>query len=232
MDRRHALKIMAAAAASPTLAGCGPSDEPGSGPGTSSGTGDVAATPGGREGRDNPLARGDAWDPDLLSPEIPWERVLTEDELDSLAALVDVIIPADDRSPAASEVGAHDYIDEWVSAPYSGMERDRVTVRGGLIWLDREAASRFGEGLRFRDLSDDQKTAICDDIAYAPDAAPELESAARFFAKVRDLTATAFYTTDEGMADIGYVGNTPLAEWGPPPPEALRHLGLDPEAVG
>ena len=51
--------------------------------------------------------------------------------------------------------------------------------------------------------------------------------AARFFAKVRDLTATAFYTTPEGMADIGYVGNLPSTEWGLPPAEVLRHLGLE-----
>ena len=51
--------------------------------------------------------------------------------------------------------------------------------------------------------------------------------AARIFAKIRDLTATAFYTTPEGMQDVGYVGNIAAATWGPPPPEVLRHLGLE-----
>jgi hypothetical protein len=49
---------------------------------------------------------------------------------------------------------------------------------------------------------------------------------ARFFDMVRDLTATGFYTTVEGMRDIGYVGNTPLDRFDGPPPEVLRRLGL------
>jgi hypothetical protein len=28
------------------------------------------------------------------------------------------------------------------------------------------------------------------------------------------------------MADLGYVGNVPLAHWGPPPAAVLRHVGL------
>ncbi len=212
MDRREALKVMAIAAATPALASCEPGAE--TGPGT------VAP-------RSNPMARGTAFDPDLIAPVVPWEPVLTEDELETLAALCDVIIPADDVSPSASSLGAHRFIDEWVSAPYEGMRRDRVLVRGGIVWIDREAAARFGEGLRFRDLTDAQKTAICDDICYGPEAAAEHKVASRFFDKVRDLTATAFYTTPEGMEDIGYVGNVPLPRWDPPPPEVLRHLGLE-----
>lgn len=217
MDRRMALKVMAAAAAAPGMVtACAP--ETGDAP---AGPASVSTPP------ENPLAKGTPADPDLLSPEIPWERVLTDDELQTLASLCDVIIPEDERSPSASAVGAHHFIDEWVSAPYEGMERDRVTVRGGLVWLDNESARRF-EVPRFRDLTLEQKHAICDDICYRSEAADEFQAASRFFDKVRDLTSTAFYTTDEGMADIGYVGNEPLSSWGPPPPEALRHVGLEP----
>jgi hypothetical protein len=214
MDRRQALKVMALAAAAPGLASClGPE---------SGGQATVAAASASRAG-----PAGTPWDPDLLDPVVPWERTLTDDELDSLAALCDVIIPADERSAAASAVGAHDFIDEWVSAPYAGNERDQVTIRGGLAWLDREAATRFGEGLRFRDLDDGRKRAICDDVHYLPDARPEHEAGARFFDRVRDLTSTAFFTTEEGMRDLQYVGNVPLARWELPPPEVLRHIGLD-----
>ncbi len=217
MDRRHALKIMAIAAAAPALDACAPGEGGGEG---SSGSGAAPAAAG------NPKAAGTVWDPDLLHPTVPWERSLTEDELRTLASLCDVIIPADDRSPAASEVGAHDFIDEWVSAPYDGNRDDQVLVRGGLVWLDGEAARRFGEGVRFRDLALDQKHAICDDICYRPNTAPGLEVQSRFFDKVRDLTSTAFWTTQQGMDDLQYVGNVPLARWDPPPAEVLRHLGL------
>ena len=81
--------------------------------------------------------------------------------------------------------------------------------------------------MRFRDLTPEQKHAICDDICYGPEAEPGFEAASRFFDKVRDLTSTAFWTTDEGMRDLEYIGNTPLASWELPPPEVLRHLGLE-----
>tara|TARA_B100000029_G_scaffold502757_2_gene578582 strand:+ start:5581 stop:6240 length:660 start_codon:yes stop_codon:yes gene_type:complete len=214
MDRRQALKVIAIAAATPTLVSCKPSEEAPEALLTSAST-------------SNPKARGDAWDPDLLAPTVLWERSLTSDELQSLAVLCDVIIPADDRSQSASQLGAHDFIDEWVSAPYEANQSDKIVVREGLVWLDSEAVRRFGEATRFRDLAPDQRIAICDEICYLPNARPELEAAALFFDKVRDLTSTAFWTTPEGMEDLQYVGNVPLPRWDPPPLEVLRHIGLE-----
>jgi hypothetical protein len=208
MDRRMALKVMAVAAAMPGLASCGTGAE-------DTADGSLSIGP-----------AGTASDPDLLSPVIPWERILTQDELDTLASLCDLIIPADERSPSASQLGTHHYIDEWVSAPYSRMGRDRVLIREGLVWLDEEATRRSGQDTRFRDLSPERKDEICSDIAYVREAAPGFESGARFFARVRDLTSGAFWTTEEGMQDLQYIGNVPLERWDPPPPEVLEHLGL------
>lgn len=251
VDRRHALKIMAFAAASPAIASCAPDskDEDGNADATDDA---IARTP---NPAANPKARGDAWDPDLINPTIPWERQLRADELESLAVLCDLIIPADERSPAASELGAHDFIDEWVSAPYEANRNDLVLIRGGLRWFDREADRRFGGGdssggdsfgidpsgggpsgappdasgvgrLRFRDLPEAEQTAICDEICHIETAPSQLRSAARFFDRVRYLTSTAFWTTDEGMDDLQYMGNVPLPSWHPPPDEVLRHIGL------
>ena len=214
MDRRQALKVIAIAAATPALVSCKHGEE----------TSEVVMTP---VPVSNPRARGDAWDPDLIAPTVPWERSLTSDELQSLAVLCDVIIPADERSQSASQLGAHDFIDEWVSAPYEANQSDKVLVRGGLVWLDSEASERFGEGTRFRELTPDQQISICDDICYVPNADSGREAAARFFDKVRDLTSTAFWTTPEGMEDLQYLGNVPLPRWDPPPPEVLQHIGLE-----
>ena len=218
MDRRQALKVMAiAAAAGSSLVACDPGEEP------SATTTPAPAT--------NPKAAGTASDPDLVAPAVPWERSLTEEELESLAALCDMIVPADERSPSASQLGAQDFIDEWVSAPYDRNREDAVVIRGGLVWLDREAADRFGgddvTGPRFRELSPEQKRAICDDICYLPNAPEGYEAAALFFDRVRYLTSTAFWTTTEGMLDLQYMGNAPRDRWDPPPPEVLRHIGLD-----
>lgn len=211
MARRSVIKLIVGAAAAPALAAACRSVP----------QADTAAPP-------PPRGSGPAGtptDPDLLNPVVPWELTLTDGERITLAALCDVIIPADNRSPAASAIGAHEFIDEWVSAPYAPMKDDRQPVRQGLAWLENEAERRFGAP--FHELADDEKTAICDDICYPPDAAPGFEQAAWFFDRVRDLTAMAYYTTRAGMDDIGYVGNTPQNEWLPPPTEVLRKAGLE-----
>ena len=169
--------------------------------------------------------RGGPWDPDLIHPRPgSWPRLLSARELATLAVLCDTIIPADEHSPAASAVGAPAYINEVVSAPNDREQRDLVRVRGGLVWLEAESRKRFGKG--FAALSAAQRTEICDDICYLPKAKPEFQAAARFFDLVRDLTATAFYTTPEGMKDIGYIGNVALPRFDPPPKEILEKLGL------
>jgi hypothetical protein len=153
----------------------------------------------------------------------PWPLTLTESGRLTTRALCDLIIPADDRSPAASEVGVVDFIDEWISAPYPQQRGDREIVLPGLLWVEAEAQKRFGRA--FHAIDDSQRAAIADDICSV-NSKPEFARAAKFFAKFRDLTAGGFYTTPVGMKDIGYVGNVPLASFDGPPIEALRKAGL------
>lgn len=169
--------------------------------------------------------RGDAWDPDLVNIKKDPRRLLTQAEMATLAALADVIIPADAKSPSASAVGAHHYINEHCSAVGANYERDLVRVRGGVSWLNLESQRRFERP--FTRLTAAQKTAICDDICFPAKAKPEFQAGARFFSLVRNLVATGFYTTDAGMKDIGYVGNTALPKWELPPAAVLRQLGIE-----
>ena len=221
IDRREALKTLAAAAAAATaLDGITASAADAQQPVTPRRPLPVAgAAPAPAVG-----PRGTPTDPDLITPKSPWPRLLSAQELITVAALCDMIIPADAKSPAASTVGVPAYIDEYVSAPYDWAERALVRVRGGLTWLDVESGKRFGR--RFSAATVAQRTAICDDICYLPKAGPAFQAAARFFDMIRDLTASGFYTSDAGMKDLQYVGNVPLAKFDGPPPEVLRKLGL------
>ena len=153
-----------------------------------------------------------------------WPLTLTDSQRHTAAVLCDVILPADGVSPAASEVQVVDFIDEWISAPYEEQRRHRDIVLQGLAWIDAEANHRFQAA--FAGLSLAQQHAICDDICYAPKAAPERKFAAAFFAVFRNLTAGGFYTTPAGWKDIGYVGNVALAHFDGPPPEVLKYVGL------
>ena len=153
----------------------------------------------------------------------PWPLTLTENARATTKALCDLIIPADDVSPAASAVGVVDFIDEWISAPYPQQRGDRPVVLNGLLWIEAESQKRFGKA--FPALADAQRAQIADDICSTA-SKPEFADAAKFFAKFRDLTAGGFYTTPVGMKDIGYRGNVPLEKFDGPPIEALKKAGL------
>lgn len=166
-------------------------------------------------------------DPDILKTYKPgdvWPLTLNDAQRATAAALCDVIIPADAKGPSASSVGVHEFIDEWISAPYPGHDADKTAVVEGLAWIDTEAQKRFQN--EFVNLIARQKNAICDDICYAPNAKPEFRQAAQFFRRYRDLVAGGYYSTPEGMKDIGYVGNVALDKFEGPPPEVLKKLGL------
>ncbi|HVU18179.1 MAG TPA: gluconate 2-dehydrogenase subunit 3 family protein [Candidatus Didemnitutus sp.] len=174
-----------------------------------------------------PSGKGYGTDPDLTKDYKPgdlWPLTLSDSQRRTAAALCGFIIPADSESPSAASLGVHDFIDEWISAPYPDQQRDRPAILDGLAWIDAEAKKRFGKG--FADLDEKQMAAIGDDICHVPDAKPEFADAAKFFARFRDLTAGGFYTTPAGMKDLKYIGNVPLAEFKGPPPEVLKLLGL------
>jgi hypothetical protein len=153
-----------------------------------------------------------------------WPLTLDAGQRRTVAALADLILPADEKSPAASNVGVTDFIDEWISAPYPEQQRDRVVVLEGLQWLDVESKKRFQK--EFTMLTHEQQSRIGDDICYAPKAAVEFKSAASFFSVFRSLTLGGFYTSKEGMKDIGYIGNAPQTSWPGPPTAVLKQLGL------
>ena len=227
MDRRTSLKwMLAASAAMPLLGqrvlphGVEAGGVAGGGP-----AGGAAAT--GSAATDAAAAVGYGTDPNLTRVYHPgelWPLTLSEAQRRTAAALCDLILPADDRSPSASRVGVVDFLDEWISAPYPRQRADRPIVLDGLAWLDQEAGRRFGKP--FAVLTDPQQRALADDICYEKTAAPAFAAAATFFARYRDLTAGGFYSTPEGRRDIGYIGNVPQATFAGPPPEVLRKVGL------
>jgi hypothetical protein len=172
-------------------------------------------------------ARGYGTDPNLAvnyHAGEPWPLTMTGPQRRLAGILSDIIVPADEHSPGASDVGVVDFIDEWISAPYDVFQRDRGIVLGGFAWLDSEAARRFGKA--FVELDSTAHHAICDDICDESRAGIALRDAARFFALYRDLTAGGFYSSPAGRKDLGYIGNVPLASFDGPPPALLKTLGL------
>ena len=167
--------------------------------------------------------QGIGTDPNLHKKEIPWPRVLTDEEKRTATALGDIIVPADEFGPAASAVGVPDFIDEWVSAPYEAQQKDQKVIRPGLEWINDEAKKRFNKP--FAECAPADQTAIVDDIVK--DGTDAHKKAFSFFKNFRDRVTGGYYSTPEGWKAIGYVGNTPMIEFPGPPPEVLKHLGLE-----
>ncbi len=135
----------------------------------------------------------------------------------TLCALCDAIIPPDDHSGGAVEAGAPEFIDLITSE-----NKDyQVQLGGGLIWLDGICADRYGHP--YLETTPAQKTEILDLIAYKKNGIgdPSLCPGIEFFAFLRKLTSDGFYTSEIGIADLQYIGNTFLREFPgcPTPPE-------------
>jgi hypothetical protein len=163
-------------------------------------------------------------DPDLIHPAVPWQSTFTTEQRRLVTRLADILIPAEGTSPAASAVGVVDVLDEWISAPYSVQAEDRRLILSGLRWIDSESARRHAKP--FVALDATSQLGIIDLIAF-PDrlTAPELTGAASFFDRLRYLVTGMFYSSPEGILELGYVGNVPIAgEWPGPTTEAMQHL--------
>jgi hypothetical protein len=155
-------------------------------------------------------ATGIAFVPDFFTP----------DEWRVVRILVDLIIPADERSGSATDAGVPEYMD------FIALDRPNMqpSFRNGLKWLDDESKRRFGEG--FADLDGTQRTAILDDIAWPARAPAGMEEGVRAFNFFRDQTASGFWSSRMGVEDLRYMGNTYVAQWNGCPPEALDRLGV------
>ena len=147
------------------------------------------------------------------------EVFFTPAEMATITILSDIIIPADAVSGSASAAGVPAFIEFIVK----DMPQHQTPMRGGLRWLDVESAKRFGKP--FREISASERIKIVDDIAYPNDAKPEHSQGVAFFSLMRNLTATGFYTSQEGIKDIGYIGNTPN-QWNGVPADVLKQYGL------
>jgi hypothetical protein len=147
-------------------------------------------------------------------------RFFTAHEYATVAVLVDLIIPKDERSGSATDAGVPEFMDfMMIDQP-----RRQVAMRGGLALIDRMCEERFGK--RFVACMGDQRRQLLDEIAYTSDVPPARAHAVAFFSSFRDLTASGFWTTKMGIADLQYKGNVFVDEWNGCPEAALNKLGV------
>lgn len=148
------------------------------------------------------------------------DKFFTAHEMATITVLGDIIIPKDARSGSASDAKVPDFIEFIVK----DMPRHQVPMRGGLRWLDLQCLNRYNK--TFVDASQSQQIQMVTEIAYPKKAKPEMQQGVAFFNRMRDLTATGFFTTKMGIEDVGYLGNAPN-KWTGVPPEILKQYGME-----
>lgn len=148
------------------------------------------------------------------------ETFFTKHEMATITVLANIIIPKDDVSGSASDAKVPEFIEFIVK----DIPEHKVPMRGGLKWLDVYSFNKFQKS--FVEASEDQQISIVDEIAYPKKARPEMQAGVTFFNRMRNLTASGFYTTEIGVKDIGYVGNAPN-QWAGVPADVLKQYGME-----
>lgn len=147
-------------------------------------------------------------------------KFFTAAEMAAITILADMIIPKDDKSGSASDAKVPDFID-FIARD---MPDHQVPLRGGLRWLDLQCLNRYNNV--FAACTEKQRIEMIDRIAYPLKATPDMQQGVAFFNRMRDLTATGFFTTKMGFEDLGYVGNQPN-QWTGVPKDVLKQYGME-----
>jgi hypothetical protein len=200
MNRRDALKVFAVAPVAGALDWSGPSVE--------RATKFVAALH-----AEEPTVDAAPYAPKFFNAH-EWKTVLV---------LSDIIIPKDERSGSATDAKAPEFID-FMLMDKETSEGSRVSMRGGLAWLDAEMRKRFGTD--FIDSSDANRRQVLDAIAYPKKVNPELRRGSQWFDRFRSNVGAAFFSSAMGWKDLQYMGNVFNPGWNGCPKAATDKLGV------
>jgi len=149
-----------------------------------------------------------------------WDaQFFTDHEFETVRQLANLVIPADERSGNAEDAGVPQFIDFMMF----DRPENQTPMRGGLKWLDLQCSRQFDNN--FIDCSEKQQKEMLDQIAYPDIAEPDMQPGVNFFNRFRDFVASGFWSSKQGIEDIGYKGNQPY-DWQGCSHEAMEHIGL------
>ncbi|MEW5975967.1 MAG: gluconate 2-dehydrogenase subunit 3 family protein [Acidobacteriota bacterium] len=171
-------------------------------------------------------------------------KLFNDHEFKTLGRLAEIIVPADERSGSARDAGAPEFIDLLCS------QNDELATifTGGLLWLDSEMQDRGGASFvaapeadqiamiealvegdrRRREIRESGETyegnrIYTDFRNYGTEKPASLSAGIYFFDWLRRMTVDAFYTSEIGIKDLGYVGNGAVSTY-EVPQEAIDYV--------
>lgn len=156
------------------------------------------------------------------------EILFNAHEMETIGVLSTVILPP--KEPHGGPIEAE--VPEFIEFMGKDIPEMQTTLLGGLMWLDHKSNTAYGT--EFKSATLDQQKAILDTICYHDIEIPLDKQALeiQFFALMRGLTMTGYYTSKVGIADLGYKGNQPNV-WDGVPQDVLDQHGIayDPEWI-
>ena len=147
------------------------------------------------------------------------DKFFTPEEFATITVLADIIIPKDETSGSASDAKVADFI-EFIVKDEPSLQ---TPLQGGLRWLDLHCLNAYQKA--FKDCTNKQQMEMVDEIAWPKKAKPGMAQGVAFFSLIRNLTATGFYTSEIGVKDVGYKGNTPN-QWNGVPADVLKQYNM------
>ncbi|MFL2625196.1 MAG: gluconate 2-dehydrogenase subunit 3 family protein [Candidatus Marisimplicoccus sp.] len=162
--------------------------------------------------------------------ELKWDyKVLTskffsDSELKTIEKIANIILPPNEKGNIkdAGVVELFEIIAKDFSTPAHDEYGEKV-LRRGLNVFDKICNERFGVNLI--DCSDDQIKSVFDSIAFNDNKDEGLQEAIRLFAVYRGMVLTGYFTSEVGINDLGYKGNTPNV-WDGVPDDVLKDYSV------
>lgn len=159
-----------------------------------------------------------AFDEKLMS-----EQFFDSNELQTINTLANLILPPNENG-SIEQAGVVDFIEFMTK----DVPEFQVKIRGGLMWLNGHCNSKYNTV--FINCTEDQQKEVLDKIAFPDPEAIEQVQEVQFFSLMRNLVLTGYFTSEVGIKELDYKGNTPN-NWDGVPQEVLEEHGLsyDPE---
>lgn len=154
-----------------------------------------------------------AFDEKLMS-----EQFFKDNELETIRTLANLILPPNENG-TIEQAGVVEFIEFMTK----DVPEFQVKIRGGLMWLNNHCNTKYNTV--FVNCTEYQQKEVLDSIAFPNPEAVEQVQEVQFFSLMRNLVLTGYFTSEVGIKELDYKGNTPN-NWDGVPQEVLDEHGL------
>ena len=153
-----------------------------------------------------------------IDQELLQTSFFAEEERSLVDCLANLILPPNEAG-TVTEAGVVPFI-AFMMVDYPPFQ---LPMRGGLMALNAKANRTFGKD--FISLTEEAQKSLLDTMAFPLEGVDEQPQEIQFFALMRNLVLTGYFTSAVGIKELDYRGNTPHV-WDGVPQDVLDEMGL------